>query len=55
MTTRKISEALMLAIMLVIAAKILRSDHLVLRAVGTLVIFGIATALEIIPIKRAPS
>ncbi|HSX23105.1 MAG TPA: hypothetical protein VLE97_10050 [Gaiellaceae bacterium] len=45
----------MLAIALVIAAKILRSDHLVLRAVGTMAIFAIATALEIIPKKQGPS
>jgi hypothetical protein len=53
-TIRKISEAVALAIAIVIVAKILRSDHLVLRAVGTLTIFAIATALEIIP-KRGSS
>lgn len=53
MTLRKIGDAVMLAVATVVVAKILRSDHVVLRAVVILVIFATATALEIIPRKRA--
>lgn len=51
MTARKIVEAIVLAVVTIVVAKILRSDRFVLRAVTILAIFAIGTALEILPGK----
>lgn len=52
---RRLPSALLIAIVTIVIAMILKSDHVILRAAVILVMFAISTALEIVPGKRGSS
>lgn len=52
---RRLPSAILIAIVTILIAMILKSDHVILRAVVILAMFAITTVLEIVPKKRGPS